>query len=514
MIKQFPTKFQIYEESTKGLDWGNYANENILLHTFSQSKKARMLTDTIVNYVANQIPQMKSKKASLWDSFLKGGNERTVDSDEVEWLLKGSGYVEILQTENLYPNQKYVGHDHQEFQIKLDTERFKVGDVIAPDVAKDIQFIIQYLPVKDGLDFIYTGVLADISEKAYFPNELLEPGIRWCKITSTYGEASRDYGSTWFDNQASYIKFRSSLSDWGKQFEVTNKAHQLNLKGVITDEKGLPMEQYPSQIISWVEAEFLAQAKWEKQMMIWYGRSIGKKVLDHSSGYHRRMGPGVEEFLEDSSLTTFPLDSFDPAIIRDFLIEARANLGYDGSVVEVGTGIGGMLQASDALRDIYNNLNVQTPFNTFVKTGASTMPGSGIQGFGIKEAYFLEWECLPGLTIKFVHYPFLDDKEMNGAIVHPKTGIPLSSYKYYVMDWGLGTGGNVELLKREGAEGFAYICGTWSPAGPINGGTNSAGFSKSASHPGRYYTLTAQDSFGVRVKDVQLCSIFLPTVQQ
>lgn len=512
MIKQFPTKFQIYEESTKGLDWANYANENILLHTFPHSKKAQVLVDNIINYVANAIPQKKEKKTSLWDSFLKGGKVRTVDSDEVEWLLKGSGYVEVLQTENLYPSQKYVGHNHQEFQIKLDTERFKVGDVVAPDVAKDIQFIIQYLPVKDGLDFIYTGVLADISDKAYFPNELLEPGIRWCKIGATYGEASRDYGSTWFENQASYIKFRTSLTDWGKSFEVTNKAHQLNLKAVITDDKGLPQEQYPAQIISWVEAEFLAQAKWEKQVMLWYGRSIGKKVIDPSSGYHRRMGPGVEEFLEDSSLTTFPVDNFDPAIIRDFLVEARLNIGYGGAVIEVGTGIGGLLAASEALRDIYNNLSVQTPFSTFVKSGASTLPDSGIQGFGIKEAVFLEWEALPGITVKFVHYPFLDDRELNGAILHPKTSLPLSSYAYYIMDWGLGSAGNVELLKRDGAEGFAYICGTWSPAGVIkSGSSNGAGFK--ASHMGRWYTLTAQDSFGVRVKDTQLCAIFLPTVQ-
>ena len=82
----------------------------------------------------------------------------------------------------------------------------------------------------------------------------------------------------------------------------------------------------------------------------------------------------------------------------------------------------------------------------------------------------------------------LDNRELNGSIVHPETGLPLTSYYYFIMDYGLGEGsGNLELIKQRDSEVYTYVCGTWSPAGPINGRTNRAGFT--ASHSGRYYEL-------------------------
>ena len=69
----------------------------------------------------------------------------------------------------------------------------------------------------------------------------------------------------------------------------------------------------------------------------------------------------------------------------------------------------------------------------------------------------------------------------------------------------------VELLKQADSEVYTYICGTWSPAGPINGRTNRAGFV--ATHPGRSYELKAADTFGVRIKDVNMCAMMLPAVQ-
>ena len=512
MARLIPTKFEIYKDSVKDIKWGNYVNENILLATHQGMKKTVDLTDKVMQYAASAMPALSGKKTTLWDSLIGQGRVREVDSDEIEWSLKGSGRVETLAVENVMPGVKFPGHNHQEFQHKLDTEVYVPGDILAPEIAKDVQVVVQYLPVKDGIeDFIYTFVLADSSPEAYFEPELLEPGLKWIKIGSTYGEQSNDYGSMYFEGNTSYIRFRSDLTDWGKRVEVTNKADQLRLRVVATDDNGVPMKKFPDQIISWIEAEFLAQSKWEKELMSWYGRAIGKNIIDPSSGYHRRMGPGVMEFMEDSNVITYPLGNFSIDMIVDFLQEVGWDtISPENSNVVVKTGRMGMTQADRAIRELYTRLNVNVPFEKWVSSG-SKYPGSSGEGFRIKQNSFLEVELFPFGSLRFEHLPLLDNRELNGGIVHPDTGLPLTSYMYFIMDYGLGSAGNVELLRRRDSEIYTYICGTWSPAGPINGRTNRAGFS--AAHTRRSYELVAADTFGVRIKDVNLCAMVLPAVQ-
>lgn len=511
--KFIPTKFNIYEDSTKDLKWGNYVNENVLLVNHPRSKKASDLTEAVMSYAAKFSPALSEKKTSLWDSLVGSGKVRMVDSDEVEWSLKGSGKVETICTENIMPGVKYPGHNRQEFYVKLDYGGYVVGDVIAPDIAKDVQGRVQYSPEKDGLeDYIYTLQLVDLNPNAYFEPELLEPGLNWCKIGASYGEASRDYGSTNFDSGTSYISFRTDLTDWGKAVEVTNKAHQLNLRAQPATAKGedIYAKDYPAQIISWVEAEFLAQAKWEKEVMAWYGRAAGKSITDKSSGTHTRQGPGVMEFMEDANVITYPLGGFTIDLLRDFLQEVGWDtISAENSNVIVKTGKMGMIQAEKSIRELYSRLNVQVPWEKFVGKGMS-FPGSKSPGYKVMEPSFLEVDFFPYGSLRFEWLPILDNRELNGSLVHPETNLPLSSYYYFIMDYGLGSMGNIELLRRKDSEGFTYICGTWSPIGPINNG-GRGGFSPA--HSGRSYKLTAQDTFGVRIKDVNLCAMVLPAVQ-
>lgn len=510
MARLIPSKFEIHRESTKNLKWANYANENILLATHPYSRKAVDLTDKIMQYTAAAMPSLSNASPTFWDSLFREGRVRTIDADEVEWSLRGDGKIETLAKENLHPGVLHPGHNFTEFQIKLDDERFVPGEIIAPKISKGTPVIVKYLPVKDGVDFIYTVNLDTSDREAYFEPELLNPGLAWCKLGFAGSEASRQYGGTSFTSNMSYIRFKTHLSDWGKAVEVTNKAHQLNLKAVAVDDRGKPMEGYPDQIISWLEANMMAEGKAEKNAMIWYGRSLGKNIIDDSSGYHRRLGPGVEEFMEDANLLTYRTGSFDVDIIRDWLQE----IGWDkispqNSNIRIKTGRMGMTQAHDSIREKYTKLNVQVPWEKFITSGPS-YPGSNSPGYKLTEPSFLSIDLFPYGSITFEHLPLLDNREFNGDLVHPNTGLPLSSYYYYIMDYGLGEAGNVELLKQKDSEVYAYTCGTWSPAGPINGRSNRAGFT--SSHPGRYYTLQMADSFGVRIKDVNLCALIMPDI--
>lgn len=508
VIPAAPSKFEIYRESTKGLNWANYANENILLATHPYSRKAQDLTDKIMQYTAAATPSLSNSSPTFWDSLFSNGRVRTVDTDEVEWSLRGDGVVHIRSLENVMPGVKYPGHNRTYVDLKLDTEEFVPGDIIAPRISKGTPLIVQFLPVKDGIGWTYKCVV-DGAYDEYFDPDLLSEDLAWCKIGSTYGEASRGYGSTRFTGNMSYIRFKTHLSDWGKTAEVTNKAHNLNLKAIAVDDRGKPMD-YPAQIISWIEANAMAEAKAEKNMMIWYGRSLGKDVKDESSGYHRRMGPGVEEFMEDATLFTYTLGQFDVDMVVDWLQEIQWDrIAPGNSNIRIKTGRAGMTAAHRSIRNKFEKLNVQIPWEKYVKTGP-TYPGSSLSGYKLTEPSFLSIELYPYGSITFEHLPLLDNREMNGDLVDPSNNLPLSSSYYYIMDYGLGEAGNVELLKLKDSEVYTYTCGTWSPAGPINGRTNRAGFV--ATHPGRFYNLYMADSFGVRFKDIQLCAMILPDV--
>ena len=99
---------------------------------------------------------------------------------------------------------------------------------------------------------------------------------------------------------------------------------------------------------------------------------------------------------------------------------------------------------------------------------------------------------------------------LNGGALHPKTGIPMSSYEFIVLDYGLGSGSgnNISLMQRSNTqEIYTYLCGTWSPAGPIKKGS-----AFTTTHPGRYYQLLWADTYGLRVKDITLTAWFRPSV--
>lgn len=91
MARLIPSKFEIYRESTKNLNWANYADENVLLATHPYSRKAVDLTDKIMQYAATNMPSLSNASPTFWDSLYGTGRMREVDSDEVEWSLRANG---------------------------------------------------------------------------------------------------------------------------------------------------------------------------------------------------------------------------------------------------------------------------------------------------------------------------------------------------------------------------------------------------------------------------------------
>lgn len=507
------SQFKVYEESTKqNKYWANYADENVLLLTHPLTKNWVDLTESPIDYVTSASPSLSGKRTLLTDLLQASGNVRTVDQENIYWKLKATGEVQALALENLNPGVVSPGIQGTEFPIKLDVEWFVPGDVLCTDIAKSHQVIVQGSePVGDGIGFIYNVVYAGNLEDS-FPPELLEAGLNWIKIDSVYGEGSEAYGSTIFGGM-SWVEFASTMTDYGKTVEVTNKAHNLNLRVRAVDDNGLAMEEYPDQIISYIEAEFLAQIKWEKELRAWFGRSAGKHILDTSIGNHRRVGPGVLEFLERGNRFEFPLNGLTIDLFAQFLNStAFDRIDYNQRNWTLITGTGGLIEWNKLVTREFANSTVKSDFNAFVGPGTSYDPAN-YKGYKFSTGYFTEFNLFPFGSIKVVHMPILDSMYLNGGLLHPDTGMPLSSYEFFVLDIGFGHAGkgNVELLKLRDSELFTYVCGTWSPRGPINSRTSTGPFV--ATGPQRRYQLFYASSEGARVKDITKAAVFSPAVQ-
>ena len=518
------SKFRVYRESSSPQKyWANYTDENVLLVTNEKIKSITDLTGPMLDWLASAAPSIAPKRTPIQDWMSNSNRVRMVDTDKVKWRLRGTGEIKAMQRENVMAGVSHPGINNTEFQIKLDHEWYVGGDILAPEVDKTCSVIIQGLPEADGTGFIYTVQLSDYDPTSFFPPELLAAGLKWCKIGATYSEASRGYGSTYFGGM-SWIEFQSDLSDYGKQLEVTNKAHQLNLRLQATvdgkdvdsffvhTEMGGYEEFKGAQIINYLELQFIAQAKWEKELQLYYGRSAGRSVIDPTVGYHRRQGAGLLEFLEDGNIIEYPVDGFTLKMFTEFLQAVWFDRVQPAQrSVTVGTGQAGLQLINEAINAEFAGSSIEADFNTFVGKGGATY-GDGYQGLVYKTAYFTEIQLFPFGRIRFEHWPILDSRYLNGAVLHPETGIPMSSYEMIVMDYGLGNGAegsNVEILKRRDSEVFTYECGTWSPAGPINGRTGYKGFTSTG--PQRSYILYHTDSLGIRVKDVSLTAWFRPS---
>jgi hypothetical protein len=506
------SKFKIYQENTSVHNWwANYADENVLLVTHPRVKPVTDLTDPVIKYVSTLAPSLTDKRTALMDFLMGSGRTKDIDTDWVSWKLMGGGEITATSGENLMSGVTYPGINNTLIKLKLNIQQYVEGDVICPDIAKDNQLIVEGIPEDDGTWFIYTCRVVDRGGETYFPAELFAKGLSWIKIDAVYGEASRGYGSTSYQG-ASYLEFASSLTDYGKQVEVTNKAHQLNLRMEFYTSNDTKLEQYPAQIISQIEAEFLAEAKWEKEKRLFYGRSSGNQLIDPSSGYHRRIGPGLMEFLEDGNHIPYPVTGGSLDMFEDFL----QSIWFDRvdpsrrNVVAY-TGQGGLklwrdwLAEKDLLNHYFKNFDQAT-------RSATSYDQKNYSGYKINTSQPTEASFFPFGSFRVEHWPILDNTTLNGGILHPETGLPLSSYQFIILDYGMGDGvsSNIELLKRRDSEVYTYQCGTWSPVGPLNSGSGRGGFT--CSGPNRSYILYHADTLGLRVKDVSLTAWFDPYV--
>ena len=520
-MKSIVSKFKVYEEKASPTYWGNVASENILLANYPKvSTKTDISSDPIA--LVSTI-MGKDNATPFLDFLIKNQRVRKVDNETITWKLRTAGKIYPHSLGN--PNATLTpGLQHSEFQVWLNTDVYLGGDIISPVVAPDLECRVTTENSGPGgkngkgEGTLYTVQLVTTNENDYFPPELLAEGVQWFSGDRTsYGEASSGYGS-WSMDSTGYICFESNMSDVGRKARVTNKANELNmLKVVPYDSNGNMIKDMPAKIINKIEAEFMMANKREKEMTIFWGRSIGKNIIDRTSGFHVRRGPGIVEFMEDGNELEYPRHGFSLELIEDYVQSMYINgqLDKEDMHVEIHGGLGFITLFKNALERKNQLLGLTRPFEQFTDP-INGIEGSSAKAYTLNGKYAFGYNLFPYGSITVKHLPSLDSREGSGSVVDPDTGLPINSFEGYLFDFGSSGGedSNISLLERTSSQQvYTHLCGVWSPAGPINTKTARASGFFSA-HGGRFYDLLYADTYGVVIKNINRIVRILPAVSR
>ena len=428
----------------------------------------------------------------LFSSLFNTKRFTYVDSREFEWDIMGNETRPLVVTEKVETSTQ-PGIGNSTFRIVLDENWYMPGDVLTPGtVNKKYQARIQAGPIKHGTGWVYVMQLVDPDPANYIPVSYLEPGTRWTKMFSVYGEMSDQAGSTQF---AMPMSLRANIGRLKKQYAVSGDVASDDNRGkalavTLVDQKG---NKYTSWI-KYVEAMYWKQWYREIERYIWYGR-YGGGVLKDSNGRPVDTSPGIQQQLEDSNIHYY--SKLSSKLLEEYLMDIYYSRIKPGSRkrIRVYTGEAGMLEFNRAMQELIAAGQwylAGTNFNPMEKVKSQYHSNAYSVGY-----QFTIYKMANGAEVEVIHNPIYDDVEIH-LERHPITGYPLESYRMTFLDFeGENFDNNVLLVRKRNAFKLGYYNGMTTPWGPVN--------KQQISHKGDWYEVIMQDEFGVVVKDVTRC---------
>lgn len=412
--------------------------------------------------------------------------EETIAATEWEWDLKGANTRPLVVISNVEPTTNVTpGKFRATFKIKLDENWYLPGDVIFPGTSnKKYQARIQNQGQKSGDGTIYTVRMNSDDPQAFMPLKYLKPGQQWGKLFSQYEEAAEQSGSTVFSMP---IAFRNRMSKYRKEYRITDYASTEVLAVAIPDSKGT----YHNSWMRYAEVEYWMQWYREIERGYWYSRSA-ETVLG-ATGRPVRMGPGIQEQLEDSHVHRY--SHLTAKLIEEYLQDifySRVKPGK-GRQIKGYTGEYGMLQFHRAIQD----WQAKSSFIKNVEVYTNKVQ-SDVHVNALEAGYqFVKYNMANGASLELIHNPLYDDREINFEI-DEITGFPIESQRITFLDFsGEGKKSNLKIMNKKDSFSFTYVEGMYGPYGPKNGG--------SSAHAGDYYEMHVGKSGGIHIEDVTKC---------
>ena len=421
-----------------------------------------------------------------FSSMLMGMAEETIGNTEWEWELKNANTRPLVVVEDVSGSQT-PGKYRQLFKMKLDENWYLPGDVLHPGTSnKKYQVRVQKQAKSDGDGTIYIVRMNSDNPDDFIPKKFFTPGQQWGKLFSQYEEAAEQSGSTVFSMP---IAFRNKMSQYRKEYRITDYASTEVLACKIPDSKGKLHDSW----MRYAEVEYWQQWYRELERGQWYARSADT-VLG-ANGRPVRMGPGIQEQLEDSHIHRY--SHLSAKLIEEYLMDifyGRVKPGK-GRQIKGFTGEYGMLQFHRAVQDWQNKSGFIKNVEVYTNKVSSDIHTNSLEA-GYQ---FVKYNMANGSSLELIHNPLYDDREINFEI-DPITGFPVESQRITFLDFSGDKGAksnNIKIMKKKDSAFFTYVEGAFGPYGPKQSG--------SSAHAGAYYEMHVGEARGTHIHDVSKC---------
>lgn len=292
----FQTKNQFIIKKYEGAG-GNFINSNYLGH-IGETGKPYVFENLMLRLFSSK-SQFMSNKPLLGMTAAKDGNNAgsisggTVEIDQLiyRWRLQGAEHRYGIILENLESNNTTAGLNNSLIRIKTDIDYYKEPDVLN---LEDPEYPLEIVggPIQDGAGYIYTLRLQTDNPAVYVPSELLAPGRRVNKMSTSVVQELNDRGGT--IQSPSSMMLESQIGSFAMEGTVTDEAWRT--QGMLT----IPFEvngQRVTKYLPMFESKLNETFYQDIEAALWYGK---RSTREGFNKYTKFTGPGLREQMKDS----------------------------------------------------------------------------------------------------------------------------------------------------------------------------------------------------------------------
>lgn len=313
----------------------------------------------------NAITQIFSAQTNLYTGKLltnltAGKASRTIEIDDeiYRWVMQGAEEKTARVVSNLESSNLTPGINKTLIRVKLDLDYYASPDVLMGEDNEYPLAVVDKLP--DGTGTIYTLQLQTDNPALFCPPSMFEVGKEFSKVwTSVGSEGNSEFGTQQYPTA---FKLESQLGAFAQKYTVTDKAWRqegrLGMSFMYSDQNG--KSTVTNRFLPMAEAKMWNELYTSIEAQLVYGK---KHTSTATSGYWKKTGPGLREYMKDSWLQYYngPLSISQ---LKDFLLDIQVTRVSENQRVNTAiTGTLGSQLFHDALVAVSNGyLTVDSNF--------------------------------------------------------------------------------------------------------------------------------------------------------
>jgi hypothetical protein len=442
------------------------------------------------------------------------GNIKLLTNHIYRWRLSGDMHQKLRVTQRICTDPR-PGLNQQPFEIVLDKPWFQLPDVIQGEDNRYRLRVMDEEPVEVGVnEYKYTVQLMTDNPAEFFPPELIEENMEFCKVSSAVAnESNQDFGGFQF---ATIFESEGQLGQFAVKFELSDRAarkakqcadegkygdeyygkyvNQLRVPFMSTDEKGNPVKW--TNFMSMAEAEMHNRIYSDVEDALVLGRK--SSYIKSREGFTVTTGSGLREQLEsgnilqhNGNMTLSQLNDWFTAILKD-----KRNRGDAKIILSCGIKFAEMFDAM-VKADSSTFLTLDTHF---IRKGSDYHH----MDYG---AYFASYKGFI-VEVQVMLNPSYDNRYFQPKMHPVYPNYTIDSWRADILDFGntkqQGTGmsdPNISMVKENYCDYEISHRGKWDPKSglPITDG----GYGLAGGISG--YTLIKEKSAGLMIADVSRC---------